>query len=285
MAFERLYQLSPVLGSAQDSFSEQLWSQGLFLVSVDDKPKTTPPTKGPGEKSPDYYANVGDAIRTLREDVPRLFEQDLNYDIYRDDITFRDPRNSFSGMKNYQTIFWSLRFHGRIFFKQLYVEVRRIWQPSDGVISMRWTVHGIPRVPWEAEGTFDGISQYKLDSDGKIYEHAVDNVILRDPPVQGVPLLAGLNLVPGAPQQPCPGAWFRGLEEGAAAAAASAVNAAASTIDSSDSWLAAIVHFSWVHLYAASLGTMQLQAVGQLVPATAAAGAAAAAGRAAGDRA
>lgn len=34
---------------------------------------------------------------------------------------------------------------------------------------------------------------------------AVDNVILRDPPVQGVPLLAGLNLVPGAPQQPCPG--------------------------------------------------------------------------------
>jgi len=78
MAFERLYQLSPVLGSAQDSFSEQLWSQGLFLVSVDDKPKTTPPTKGPGEKSPDYYANVGDAIRTLREDVPRLFEQDLN---------------------------------------------------------------------------------------------------------------------------------------------------------------------------------------------------------------
>jgi hypothetical protein len=78
MAYERLYQLSPVLSNAQDSISEQLWSNGLFLVSVDDKPKTTPPTKGSGEKSPDYYANVGDAIRTLREDIPRLFEQDLN---------------------------------------------------------------------------------------------------------------------------------------------------------------------------------------------------------------
>lgn len=78
MAFERLYQLSPVLGSAQDSISDQLWSHGLFLVSVDDKPKTTPPTKGPGEKSPDYYANVGDAIRTLRDDIPDLFTQDLN---------------------------------------------------------------------------------------------------------------------------------------------------------------------------------------------------------------
>lgn len=77
MAMERLYQLSPVLGSTQESISEQLWSHGLFLVSVDDKPKTTPP-KGPGEKSSDYYANVGDAIRTLREDIPLLFRQDLN---------------------------------------------------------------------------------------------------------------------------------------------------------------------------------------------------------------
>jgi hypothetical protein len=58
------------------------------------------------------------------------------------------------------------------------------------------------------------------------------------------------------------GAWLRGLEEGAAAAAVSA----ASVADSSSSHLAAIVHFSWVHLYAALLGTMQLQGADQLVP-------------------
>eukprot|EP00879_Flechtneria_rotunda_P000506 GHRR01000610.1.p1 GENE.GHRR01000610.1~~GHRR01000610.1.p1 ORF type:complete len:344 (+),score=81.40 GHRR01000610.1:198-1229(+) len=267
---ERLYHLSPVPQAACTSSlvhsGEALWPHGVFLVSVDDKP---PKATKNQEKCPDYYANVGDAIRTLREDIPQLFERELNYDIYREDITFKDPRNTFAGMKNYKLIFWSLRFHGRIFFKKLYVEVRRIWQPQDGLICMRWTVHGIPRVPWEAEGTFDGISQYKLDSEGKIYEHAVDNVILRDPPMQGVgPLLAGLNLVPGTPQQPCPGAWFKGLEKGAAAAA-SAANAAASSIGS-NSWLTAIVHFSWVHLYAALLGTMQLQAADQLVPATAA---------------
>jgi hypothetical protein len=78
----------------------------------------------------------------------------------------------------------------------------------------------------------------------------------------------------------CAGAWFRGLEEGAAAAAASAASAAAS----SNSWLAAVVHFSWVHLYAASLGTLQLQAAGQLVPVTAAAGSVAA-GSASGEAA
>ena len=38
---------------------------------------------------------------------------------------------------------------------------------------MRWTVHGIPRVPWNAEGVFDGISTFRLDNKGKIYEHQV----------------------------------------------------------------------------------------------------------------
>jgi hypothetical protein len=47
---------------------------------------------------------------------------------YRDDIVFRDPRNTFEGLKNYKLIFWSLRFHGRLFFSKLYVEVKRIWQ-------------------------------------------------------------------------------------------------------------------------------------------------------------
>jgi hypothetical protein len=55
-------------------------------------------------------------------------------DIYRDDIVFRDPRNVFKGLKNYKIIFWSLRFHGRLFFNRLYVEVQRIWQPDDSQI-------------------------------------------------------------------------------------------------------------------------------------------------------
>jgi len=104
--------------------------------------------------------------------------------------------------------FWSLRFHGRIFFSKLAVDVKRVWQPEDGVIKMRWTVRGIPRVPWDAEGIFDGISTYKLDSEGKIYEHSVDNLILRDPPLFSNPaLLAGLNLQPSQ-TTPQLGTWY-----------------------------------------------------------------------------
>jgi hypothetical protein len=69
------------------------WSRGLPLVTIAEEhpaaeglvfaaqqqqqqQKTPPPDQR--ERSPDYYANVGDAIRTLREDIPLLFERDLN---------------------------------------------------------------------------------------------------------------------------------------------------------------------------------------------------------------
>lgn len=73
---------------------------------------------------------------------------------------------------------------------------------------MRWTVHGCPRLWWTERSTFDGISTYKLDRNGRIYEHAIDNMQLRDPPITN-PLLYGWNFLSNtvyAPQQqPCPG--------------------------------------------------------------------------------
>lgn len=136
-------------------------------------------------------------------------------EIYRDEIVFRDPRLSFQGKDNYKIIFWSLRFHGKLFFSKLYVDVLRIWQPEDHQIKMRWRIVGVPRVWWKTDGTIDGISTYKLDSEGKIYEHSVDNVQLRDPPITN-PLLYGLNYILSPSLQgeggqvPCPGSWFTG---------------------------------------------------------------------------
>jgi hypothetical protein len=82
---------------------------------------------------------------------------------------------------------------------------------------MRWRITGIPRVWWKTEGNLDGISIYKLDSDGKIYEHAVTDVQLRDPPIR-LPQLYGLNYILSPQLQgqggqlPCPGAWVDGTE-------------------------------------------------------------------------
>jgi len=50
-----------------------LWRyQGKFEVQLNEPPAP------PGQNHADYYANVGDAIRTLREDIPLLFNKDLN---------------------------------------------------------------------------------------------------------------------------------------------------------------------------------------------------------------
>lgn len=175
-----------------------------------------PPSKPPQqeERDKEFFANVGDAIRSLREDYPLLFVKDLNYSIYRPDLEFKDPNLSFSGLKSYKVIFWSLRFHGRLLLKATHVQVLRIWQPEDAVIKLRWQINATPRLG--SPGTFDGISVYRLDRHGKVYQHEVTDVQMRDPPITN-PLLYALNYVlsprPQTQQVPCPGGYFVDPEE------------------------------------------------------------------------
>lgn len=151
----------------------------------------------------EFYLNLGVAVRTLREDMPLIFVKDLNYDIYRDDVTFLDPLNTFTGIEKYKLIFWALRFHGRILFREIGLDVYRIWQPSENVILIRWNLRGVPRVPWEAKGEFQGTSRYKLDRNGKIYEHKVDNLAFNFPQKMMKPVSV-LDLVTACPASPNP---------------------------------------------------------------------------------
>jgi hypothetical protein len=200
--------VSTVFDGSEESPSGNLyrhWIATEFSAAVQ---SGSPPPRQKQEncERDNYYVNIGYAIRTLREDLPNMFYKKLNFDIYRDDITFRDPMNACSGIDNYKLIFWALRFHGRIFFKTLWVDIGRVWQPHDKVIMVRWTVRGIPRVPWEAQGQFEGTSEYKLDKDGKIYEHKVDNIIFNQPLTQRNNALSVLDLVrvEGAQTTPTP---------------------------------------------------------------------------------
>ncbi|KAK3143728.1 hypothetical protein QOZ80_4AG0304210 [Eleusine coracana subsp. coracana] len=139
-------------------------------------------SKGGGDpQRSDFYLNLGTAVRTLRDDLPAVFVREPNYDIYREDITFVDPLNTFHGIDNYKTIFWALRFHGRLLFSEIGLDVSRIWQLTENSIVVRWELWGTPRVPWESYGCFSGTSRYKVDRNGKIYEHKVDNLALDFP--------------------------------------------------------------------------------------------------------
>lgn len=122
----------------------------------------------------------------------------------RDDIVLKDPLNTFTGVENYKSVFWALRFHGQIFFRALWVDIISVWQPVENVVMVRWTVHGIPRVPWESRGRFDGISVYKFDKKGKIFEHRVDNIAINSPPKFRVLRIEDIILSLGCPSTPRP---------------------------------------------------------------------------------
>ncbi|MED6112410.1 hypothetical protein PIB30_061487 [Stylosanthes scabra] len=177
---------------------------GVLNVGLDPNVKRSSRQSKAEEEKQNYYVNLGYAIRTLREEFPDLFYKELSFDIYRDDIVFKDPLNTFMGIENYKSIFWALRFHGRIFFKALWIDISTVWQPVEDIIMVRWTVHGIPRVPWESRGRFDGTSVYKLDKQGKIYEHRVDNIILNSPPRFKVLGVEELIRSVGGPSTPKP---------------------------------------------------------------------------------
>ncbi|MDP5337741.1 MAG: DUF2358 domain-containing protein [Nodularia sp. (in: cyanobacteria)] len=114
---------------------------------------------------------IEQVIKTLQEDLPTLFDKDISYDIYTQDIYFQDPVNKFKWKFNYRIIFWTLRFHARLFFTQIYFDLHEVSQPAKDTILAKWTVRGVLRVPWKARLFFNGYSTYKLNQDTLIYEH------------------------------------------------------------------------------------------------------------------
>jgi Uncharacterized conserved protein (DUF2358) len=110
-------------------------------------------------------------VQTLQQDLPTLFERDITYDIYTSDIHFRDPVNRFKGKFNYRIVFWTLRFHGQLFFTDLHFDLHQVYPAADRTIVAEWTVRGTLRLPWRPQLYFNGSSTYQLTPDGLIYDH------------------------------------------------------------------------------------------------------------------
>lgn len=110
-------------------------------------------------------------IETLKQDLPTLFEKDISYDIYTQDISFQDPVNKFKGKLSYRIIFWTLRFHAQLFFIKIFFDLHEVSQSDKDTILAKWTVRGILRVPWKAKLYFNGYSTYRLDKNALIYDH------------------------------------------------------------------------------------------------------------------
>jgi hypothetical protein len=114
---------------------------------------------------------IAKIIETLKQDLPTLFEKDISYEIYTEDIYFQDPVNKFKWKFNYRIIFWTLRFHAKLFFTEIYFDLHDVKQTEKDIIKAYWTVRGTLRLPWKSEIFFNGDSTYKLNQDNLIYNH------------------------------------------------------------------------------------------------------------------
>ena len=186
------------------------------LLSAE-SPSPPPPPPDPGAN--EYFLQVGVAIRTLRDEFPQLFEAEPSCDIFREDIHFTDrvglpgaPAQAV-GKEAYKGVFWRLRAHRSLFFSKVHVSILRIWQPRDRTLAVRWSIQASPRLLGSlgaGDVHYDGISWYKLDGKGLIYEHLVDNVDWGDPPLarNSSSLQA---LLQGLQPQPRPSFFAEGL--------------------------------------------------------------------------
>jgi len=146
---------------------------------------------GEGGRASEYYAQMGDAIRALRADLPLIFDpkHEPAWEIYREDVglivNIETPpklRTRLQGLDNYKVAWRWFRQCIRVFFRDPQLEVKRIWQPVDGIVMVRWAIHGGLRGVKMDEGAaiFEGSSEFKLDKDGLIYEHRLDNKAMSD---------------------------------------------------------------------------------------------------------
>ncbi|OUS45371.1 hypothetical protein BE221DRAFT_116063 [Ostreococcus tauri] len=147
-------------------------------------------------KDDDFYAQSGEAIRILREDYPDMLKREPRWSIYRDNIGLVDETMTFAGpgrdgrggimasnKNEYKRVFKIVRIVAAVLFSNSTIEVSRIWSPlgSSGLrtIRVRWAVRGKLRLVSSLgadEARFDGISEYKLDSKGFIYEHKITDL-------------------------------------------------------------------------------------------------------------
>ncbi len=106
-----------------------------------------------------------DLIAILKEDYAR-FPQNQTYDIYADEVYFKDPLNEFRGVKRYRSM---IAFLDR-FFSNIEMEVHNLTQ-EEVTIKTEWTLNMTPPLPWKPRLSIPGWSELIINEQNLIVSH------------------------------------------------------------------------------------------------------------------
>lgn len=124
----------------------------------------------------------------LREDIPHTLDLDhhMSWHIYRADVAFKLPSGQyFMGLSRYKLFLRSMRLLARLFYSDIAVKLGTVWQPNKNTVWIKWQACGAPRFGGD-QLCAEAVSTYKFDSEGKIYEHAIDRIVPPDSPLLGL---------------------------------------------------------------------------------------------------
>ena len=104
-------------------------------------------------------------IEILKEDYQR-FPDNQTFEIYAEDVYFKDPLNEFRGVKKYREMIGFLSN----FFSNIEMEVHNVTQ-EDTKIKTEWTLNMTPPLPWKPRLSIPGWSELEVSEDNLIASH------------------------------------------------------------------------------------------------------------------
>ncbi len=105
-------------------------------------------------------------VELLKQDYAR-FPKDQTYSLYAEDVQFKDPLNSFTGIERYRQM---IGFLSR-FFSDIHMDLHDIRQVDATLITMRWTLNMTAPLPWSPRLSIPGHSELGINAAGKIDSH------------------------------------------------------------------------------------------------------------------
>jgi len=105
-------------------------------------------------------------IEQLKADYAR-FPERQTYSLYAEDVQFKDPLNSFSGVERYQKM---IGFLSR-FFREIQMDLHSIEQTTPSLITTHWTLNMTAPMPWSPRLSIPGRSELGLNAKQLIESH------------------------------------------------------------------------------------------------------------------
>ena len=107
-----------------------------------------------------------EVIEQVKADYAR-FPDAQSYELYAEDVYFKDPMNEFRGVARYRRMIGFIKQ----WFQEIDLQLHGVELPDTNMIITRWTLHFTAPTPWKPAISIPGWSELRLDSQGLICSH------------------------------------------------------------------------------------------------------------------